>query len=142
MATSIAFTDGTGAATLTNGQTAPVDRFWAWVNWPVEVGVDAVTLADGITHHFPDRTDYLASFELRMIPASSAGTVSRLIRWLAAGVSNTITVNTGDTSSRSYTVRLAPGTVPTFELADEARRWYTLRLTVKNTTAADLLCTY
>lgn len=140
MATSIAFTDGTGAATLTNGKTAPADRFANWVPDVVSFGASESTLADGITHEVRLRTDYLASFELPLIPASSLDVAIRLKLWLLAG--NTCTVNTGDTSARSYTARLAPGTVPEIVNADDRRLWYTLRLTVKNGSAAPMLCTY
>lgn len=140
MATSIAFTDGTGAATLTNGKPAPASRFANWTPDVMSVGDREVTLADGITHEVRLRTDYLASFELPLIPAATLDIALRLKLWLLAG--NTCTVNTGDTSTRNYTARLAPGTVPEIVFANPHRLWYTLRLTVKNTSAAAMLCTY
>jgi hypothetical protein len=140
MATSIAFTDGTGAATLTNGKTAPADRFANWTPDVVSVGDREVTLADGITHEEQLRVDYLAALELPLIPASSLGTALRLKLHLLAG--NTCTVNTGDTSSRTYTARLAPGTVPEIVYADAHRLRYTFRCVLKNTSAAAMLCNY
>jgi hypothetical protein len=140
MSAGISFTDGTGAATLTNGLAAPQDRFSNWVPDVVPVGEHKDTLADGITHEFTFRTDYTASLDLTKIPASSQATMLRLKAHLLAG--NTVTVTTADTSSHVYTARLAPGTVPEIVFSDPARLRYTFRVTFKNTSAAAMLCTY
>lgn len=144
MATSIAFTDGTGAATLTADSQLlpPLDRFWNWT----PIVPDAEGVADtkvsltGVTHRWSYRSDYGASFELRRISSESLAIAERLKRWLEAG--NTVTVNTGDVDSATYTCRLYPGSTPTLTLADEGMRWYTLALTLKNTSAATMGCDY
>lgn len=140
MSAGISFTDGTGAATLSNGKTAPADRFANWTPDITPVGAHKATLADGITHEFTFRTDYIASLELPLIPASSLGTALRLKAHLLAG--NTCTVTTADTSARTYTARLAPGTVPEIVYADPRRLRYTFRCVLKNTSAAAMLCSY
>lgn len=143
MATSIAFTDGTGAATLTADSQLlpPLDRFWGWtpIN-PTEESADTKVSLTGVTHEWAYRTDYGAAFELRRISSESLSVVERLIRWLRSG--NTVTVNTGDVDSATYTCRLFPGTVPSVTLADEGMRWYTLVLSLKNTSAAVMGCDY
>ena len=140
MSAGITFTDGTGAATLSNGLAAPADRFSNWVPGVDPVGVHKPTLADGITHEFTFRTDYTVSLDLTKIPASSQSVMLRLKLHLLAG--NTVTVTTADTASHSYTARLAPGTVPEIIFSEPARLRYTFRVTLKNTSAAAMLCTY
>lgn len=141
MASSIAFTDGIGAATLTNGKPAPADRFASWTPDQDSVGPRDAALGTGTTFHWSHRVDYLASFMLEHIPNTSFATVLRLKAWLEAG--NTATVNTGDQFSNSYTVRLAPGTRLELEMMGDRRLLeYSLKLTVKNTAAAPLLCVY
>lgn len=140
MATNIQFTDGTGAATLSNGRNVPGDRFWAWAPLTRFVGPSNVTIGDGVTRVFPFRTDYGARFEIRNLPDTEVDVALRLIRHLLQG--NTCTVNTGDTSARTYTARLWPGEEPSLDPADDRRRHYTLRLALKNGAAADMLCEY
>jgi hypothetical protein len=141
MSTSIAFTDGTGAATLTNGKPVPGDRFASWTPNTDPIGPMDAALGTGITFHWNFRTDYLASFELQHIPNGSLAIAQRLKAWLEKG--NTATVNTGDAFASSYTVRIAPGARIELEMMGDRRLLeYTLRLTVKNTAAAPLLCVY
>lgn len=147
MASSIAFTDGTGAASLTSDSAlaAPYDRFWAWT--PIlptpsaDAFAEAVSLT-GVTHQWEYRTDYGVSFEVRRIAESDLAIAERLVRWLRAGNTNTCTVNTGDLDSASYTCRLYPGSSPTLTLADEAMRWYTLALQLKSTGSSPMTLRY
>jgi hypothetical protein len=145
MSTSIAFTDGTGSATLTSDSQLlpPHDRFWAWTplspTTETEAASEVVSLT-GVTHQWAYRSDYGASFELRRIAEGSLAIADRLIRHLKTG--NTVTVNTGDLDSATYTCRLMPGSTPQRTLADEAMRWYTLALSLKNGSAAAMTVRY
>jgi hypothetical protein len=66
----------------------------------------------------------------------------RLLRWLKTGGS--VTVNTGDQSSRSYTCKAWPDwSIPDGpEQTDRSALWYALDLQLKNTSAADMVCVY
>ena len=132
---SIVWTDSTGTATLENahaGTTA--SRFANWRPLGRAVGEKATGLGDGARHSFTFRQDYLAAFELRDIPESAMLLMDRLARHLDAG--GTITVNTGDAASRTYTCTLAPGAEPPDpEMTDERERWYRLTFTLLNAAA-------
>ena len=137
MSTSIMFTDGIGAATLTNGKPTPADRFTGWVTKSLPVGDSANRQSDGALTRLRYRTDYGASFSLTMIPVATTGgqrlvdIADRLIFWLLNG--GTCTVNTGDAESNSYaTCGLMPGTTPTLALSDKRNLEYTLTLDLIN----------
>lgn len=143
MSTSIAFTDATGSATLTNGLPSPGDRFTDWT--PIsqdEEGTPVYTLATGARQRWKYRTDYGASFSLDKIPVAELDVVMRLLRWLRTGGS--VTVNTGDRIARSYTAKAFPGwTIPEGPaFSDHQMLTYTLALKLKNTASADMLCNY
>jgi hypothetical protein len=143
VSTSITFTDGTGAATLTNGKPAPADRFQNWEPIsPQGENADWVTGLNGTRYQWSYRSDYGARFDLDKIPAAKLSVALRLLRWLAAG--NTCTVNTGDRSTNSYTCRAFPGwQIPDGpKMTDTGMIEYTLSLVLKNTSAADMLCQY
>ena len=142
MSTSIAFNDGSAATLSSDSQLLPpLDRFWAWtLLLPAEDSVDSQVTLAGVTAEWRYREDYGASFELRRIAEGSLSVVDRVIRHLRAG--NTVTVNTGDLDMATYTARLFPGTKPQLTLADEAMRWYTLALSLKNTSAAAMTVRY
>lgn len=140
MSTTLVFTDGTGAATLRNGLPAPADRFSNWTPDVDPVGDREAALGTGITSHWSYRDDYLATFDLEYLPASSHPEALRLKRHLETG--GTVTVNTGDVANRSYTCRIAPGARVAIEFASRSPIHYTLRLHLKNTAAAPLLCIY
>lgn len=140
MATSVAFTDGVGAATLTNGRPVPADRFSAWTPDADIIGPRRVTVGDGITRAFEFRRDRCASFLLENIPNSSQSVMERLKLHLESG--GTATVTTGDLASRTYTARIRPGTRVEIELSDRRRLLYTMRFAMKNTAAAAMLCIY
>lgn len=141
MSSSITWTDGGGAATLTNGKPVPADRFTGWTpNSPV-VKAEADSLGTGQPYPFVFRTDYGATFSLDKIPNTSQATVLRLIRWLEAG--GVVTVNTGDAANRTYATCYMPkGAHPSFTLSDKRTLEYTLSLTLLNVAAADMLAVY
>jgi hypothetical protein len=136
---SIAFNDGS-AATLTNGKPAPLDRFANWTPDVDPIGPRDTALGTGIDFHWNFRTDYLASLELPYISPADHAVALRLKKHLETG--GTATLTTGDGASNVYTVRIAPGTRVQLEYADRAMVEYTLKLTVKNTAAAPLVCLY
>lgn len=137
MATSITFTDGIGAATLTNGKPSPGDRFSNWIQSTKPIGDSAPRQSDGRLSMFVFRTDYGASFELTQIPVATTGGVrlvdiaARLVAWLLSG--GTCAVNTGDVASAAYaTCGLAPGTTPSLTLSDKRNLEYSLSLSLIN----------
>lgn len=146
MATSLIFTDGIGAATLTNGKTSPGDRFSNWVPTTKPIGDGATRQSDGRLSVFVFRTDYGASFELTQIPIATTSGVrlvdiaARLIAWLLSG--GTCAVNTGDVASAAYaTCGLAPGTVPTLTLSDKRNLEYALSLALINVAGSPVAMT-
>lgn len=139
MATSITFTDGTGTATLTNGKPAPTDRFRGWTPDTAIIGPSEEASGTGDLFTWAFRTDYLVTFQLEAIPAASLTTLMRLKRWLLSG--GAVTVNTGDVASRSYTCKMPKGKPPEITYDPEFKE-YTVRLTLRNTAAADLVCVY
>lgn len=145
MATSLVFNDG-GAATLTNGKPTPGDRFAAWVPMTTPYGQTVHRQSDMVPTHFNLGTMYAASFELRMIPVRTTSAVrlveiaNRLKAHLLKGGS--VTVNTGDVSTNSYTTcYLLPGTEPQLIAADDRMLEYTLSLALFNTSTA-MVCRY
>jgi hypothetical protein len=136
---SIAFTDGTGAATLTNGKPVPADRFRNWTPDTDTTGPKEEGSGTGDLFVWSFRDNYLVTFDLECIPASSITTLMRLKRWLIGG--GAITVNTGDAASRSYTCKMPKGQPPQITYDPEFKE-YTLKLTLRNTAAADLVCEY
>lgn len=148
MATTITFNDG-AAATLTNGQPSPADRFSNWVPQTTPIGDTAVLLANSALVQFKTSTRYGASFELHRIPAATTGGVRpvdiavRLVAHLLGG--GTCAVNTGDVESNSYaTCGLMPGTTPTLTLSDRRMLWYSLALVLVNRAASPvaMVCHY
>jgi hypothetical protein len=137
MASSLEFNDGS-AATLTNGYPPPGDRFAGWEMDSPLMGVEAETLADGTLHVFEFHVKYVASFELRDIPQSQVATALRLIRHLNRG--GEVTVNTGDAEGRTYTCQKLKGAEPSLGKPDPVTLRRTLKLTLRNTEQADLLC--
>lgn len=141
MSSSITWTDGGGAATLTNGKPVPADRFIGWTPMSPVQKAEADSLGTGQPYPYVFRTDYGASFSLPMIPNTSQATALRLIRWLESG--GVVTVNTGDVANRTYTSCFLPkGSHPSFTLSDRRFLEYTLSLTLLNTAAADMLAIY
>jgi len=139
MSATITFNDG-AAATLQSAAASPGDRFGGWLPDVVDVGPRANGLGDGIPYKFVFRTDYVAAFEVRHLTSAEMAVAHRLIRHLTNG--GTITVNTDDASTHSYTCRLREGTLPRLTLADAALMEWTLMLQVRNASAAALICEY
>jgi hypothetical protein len=133
-------TDDEGTFTIRNG--LPFSRFQNWTPLDDEDDADAVTgYGTGDRHEWRFRQDYGAQFELAHIPAAYLELVGRLLRALRNGGS--CTVNTGDVASRSYTCKIFPGwKTERPELTDKVAVEYTLRLKLRNTAAATMLCVY
>ena len=143
MAASIDFTDTIGAASLTNGKSNGADRFGSWVPWQTPIGPTAEALANGIRYAWVHRTDYGARFELRHIPNDRLDIVLRLLSHLAIG--GTCTVNTGDSSARSYaTCGIAPGwrIENACDFGDPRVIEYTLALNLLNHAGTQMICIY
>ena len=136
----IAFTDGTGAATLSNGKTAPANRFRNWTPDAMPVESSVAALGTGAIHRWLYRTDYFARFEIDKLAPSTLATAIRLKLHLMGGGS--VTVETGDSADNSYTCTLRPGTVPEIAFSDPQRLRYTMTLDLKNSAAAPMTCTY
>ncbi len=144
-AASIAFTDGTGAATLSNGLGSVADgaasHFTAWTPENRPNGAKRWALGTGAMYFFRFRTDYVAKFELREIPVTSLDVALRLQEWLRRG--NTCAVTTGDTSARVYSnCCLAEGSDVEISQADPIEQTFTMRFVLVNLSAAAMLCTY
>lgn len=149
MPTTISFTDTIGAATLSNGKTAPADRFSSWLPKSLPMGDAIERDSDGARIMFQTRDDWGVTFELRRIPSQTAGGVSmfeiadRLRRHLLMG--GTCTVNTGDAGSRSYaTCGLMPGTEPQLTQTDARAIEHTLSLALINLAGSptQMICRY
>ena len=141
MATSIVFTDDTGAVTLTNGLPVPGDRFADWGPDVIPVQSVAFGLGDGDRHSFAFRTDQTASLALTNMPNTKQSDALRLKAHLETGGS--CTVNTGDTGARSYTCKLAEGGSVEFRQTDKSMLEYTLTITgLRNTAGTAMLCIY
>jgi hypothetical protein len=136
---SVTFNDG-ASATLSNGLTAPADRFGNWTPDLDLIGPSRAGLGTGTTFRWTHRTDYCAVFEIDKLPNSTLAVALRLKAHLLNG--GTCTVTTGDADANVYTCRLRPGTVPEIQFSDRRRLRYSLALQLKNTAAAALLCRY
>lgn len=139
---SISWTDGTGAATLTNGLPAPASRFRGWTPAPEVVGDLDEALGTGTLYAFTFRSDYQARFRLERIPNASQALLERLLRHLKGA--GTVSVTTDDAASRTYaTCQMVKDAPP--ELAFDARtRTWALTLTLRNVAGspAPMLCIY
>jgi|SRR5262245_34717732 len=149
MPTSITFTDTIGSATLTNQKPFPGDRFGGWEIHTVPIGPAVARQSDGATSMFVFRTDYGASFELRMIPSFATAGVAmnqiadRLVAHLMKG--GTCSIATGDADANVYpTCGIKPGSTPTLRMSDPALIEYTLGLEVINLAASpvQMVCRY
>jgi hypothetical protein len=132
---SITWTDGVGAATLTS---VPL-TFMNWTPDVNEIGDSQVPIGDRVTHFFAYRTDNIVSFEIAQIPLADRALALRLKSHLVTGGSAVI--HTEDSEGHSYTVDVAPGTVPDLQMTDSVERSYTLKLVVVNTEAGALAYT-
>lgn len=140
MATSIAFNDG-AAASVTNSKAVPGDRLRGWLADADVVGPTHARLSDGQPYSYEHRTDYTVRFSIPYIPQSSLDVVLRFIRHLKKG--GVCTVNTGDSSSRSYSsMYMKADSPPLLSGPDPRTLEYELMLTLVNTAGAQMLCTY
>lgn len=147
MATTITFTDATGAATLKNGKPSPADRFTNWTPITRPYGQTVHRQSDRTPTFFQLGTQYGASFELRLIPQRTVSgsrlltIADRFIAHLVAGGS--CTVNTGDVNTASYSgCYLMPGTEPTLNCADNNQLEYTLTVVLFNPAGTRMVCHY
>lgn len=132
---SITFTDSVGAVTIT----AKAPRFLSWTPGYDVIGDVVESLGTGATFAFEFRHDHTCQFAVNEIPAADFAKMQRLKAHLIAG--GQVTVNTDDLAARSYTAIRAPGTFPEWEWDPTLMR-FTLRLAVKNTADAPMLCVY
>ena len=88
-----------------------------------------------------DKPKGITSFDVVGIPNESMSVMLRLQRWLRGGGS--VTINTGDLGTRTYTATLAPDGDVTIERTDPVHIEYTMTFTkLRNTASADMLCVY
>lgn len=138
---SIQFTDATGSATLTNSKPSPANRFTGWTPSQPPYGPAGFAVGTGLRYMFHIRTDNKVSFELVGIPRSSMSVMLRLQRHLLFG--GTVTVNTQDTSNRSYTCGLGEDGEVSIELSDTNLLEYTMRFSgLLNTASTQMICLY
>jgi hypothetical protein len=127
----VAFTDATGAATLSNGRPAPADRFADWQPLWQQIGPRRVAGATGDTYGFPLRTDHGARFRIPDLPAASLDVAVRLKAYLEGTDAPRVSVVTGDAAARTYsTCTLWPGSTVEISLADPAEQLYDVVLSV------------
>jgi hypothetical protein len=140
---SIAFTDTIGAVTITNGRSAPADRFANWI---------PITAMDGARRQGPGmdapaafilREHYGVQLEFPYIPATEFAKLDRLKRHLEyRGGSCSLT--TGDNANRVYaTCCVFPGREVSWSFDGETQE-FTLSLAVANRAAVPgpMLCVY
>lgn len=133
---SISFTDDVGAATLT----ARAPTFTNWTPDVDSIADTAFTEADGSPYAWEYRADYVAHLEIHAIPAASLDIAMRLKRWLLLG--GTVTINTADLASRTYTAKCRAKKTPELALTDKENLEYTLKLDVRNAAAAPMLAVW
>jgi hypothetical protein len=143
MSTSISWTDGIGATSLTNSKPTPGDRFQNWNPASPAVCDAEEALGTGQLYTFKFRDDYLVTFDLTQIPQSAMGTMLRLQRWLTSG--GNVSVNTGDASSHVYaTCCLQKGADPKPRLTDPKNLEYSISFALRNVAGSpvDMICAY
>lgn len=141
---SITFTDALGTAILTNGESAPADRFASWQPRTIPVGRKRHAAASGRRHAYIHRDDFGATFELQGIPRTQMAIMDRLVRHLDAG--GTVEVETDDAGTRTYAeCGLAPGAEPPYpRLTDRVTLEYAMAFSLINVAAVPtpMLCIY
>lgn len=135
----IDFNDG-AAATLKSPVPAPGNRFRGWTPDRIPIGPVEFALGTGAPSQFEFRTDYIATFEIHNLRPSDLTIWGRLKAHLIGG--GQVTVTTADSGGTTYTCKLAPGTVPELRQMDERMVEFAARLTLKNTSAAMMICSY
>jgi len=137
---SISFTDANGGVTIDNDKAAPVDRFQGWVPLGEPIGPLGHALGTGIPYRWTFREDHGAKFMLPYIPNSSQSDLHRLRMHLLGGGS--ITVDTEDEVSNTYTCYLWPGSNPEISTPSKETAERTLTLSVLNSEAEPMVCVY
>lgn len=137
---SIDYSDDDGATSFSNGLPAPADRFNGWTPLSPVVGAEAEALGTGEGFIFEFRADYGVSFTITEIAQDNAAAALRLIRHLNRF--GEVEVVTDDLDGRTYTAKKWKGQEPTLSALDPKRRTHTLKLTLKSTTATDMIAIY
>jgi hypothetical protein len=143
VASFISFTDAEGALDAKNGRPVPLDRFANWVPTSRPIGPAEHALGTGERFVFPFRTDHLATFEIRYIPASRLADFLRLQNHLLRG--GVVAVTTGDSLGSTYaTCVLAPETTPSIMQMDAQELEYTFGVTLLNVAGSPvrMICRY
>lgn len=131
MSVSIAWTDATGAATLTNGLPNPGWRLGNWTPRDESIGPTAIQLGTGRIYGAKFRRDGLVAFEMRNIPGSNLPLMLRLKLHLMKGGTVTLTTDNELASRWATAATLAPGTVPSVQFADDVMLEYTLAVSLR-----------
>lgn len=140
MPASIEFTESGGILrALVSSRPGPSGHLSGFVPDAEPMGPSRPTLATGELHRWTFRTDYRATFAIPGIGPEQLETAQKLRIHLLNG--GTATLRTDDAADRSYTIRLAPESVPSISGPDE-RYEYTFQMTALNTAASPLLCNY
>ena len=131
MSSKIDWTDGVGAASLSNGMPVPLDRFFAWTPQDLPVGPEEEAVGTGQTYMFTFREDQTVSFEIRNIPNTSMSLMLRLQAHLMKG--GQVSVTTGDSLGSVYpTCCRVKGTKPAITLSDPRELFYTFACVLLN----------
>lgn len=143
----IDFTDGIGATSLDNGMGAVAGavgaRFANWVSESTPIGAARTALGTGARAMFTFRTDYTATFELQDIPNANVTIVDRLIAWLLAG--GTVSVTCADSGGAVFaTCGLAEGSTPKKTMFNKTDQTWAVSLKLVNLAAspAAMTCVY
>lgn len=128
----IAFTDTTGAAVLSNGRTGVFSRFWGVRPVSQSVGPKDTILGTQRVVAFEFARVRGVYLEIRRIPNSAADVCDRFKLHMETGGSATL--NTGDGTHGPYTVSLMPGTEVEVAEMDERKMELVVRVTMMNTT--------
>jgi hypothetical protein len=128
---SIAWTDSTGSATLTNGMPIPADRFGGWTPRDESIGPASIQLSTGRIYGAKYRRDGLVDFELRTIPGTELPKMLRLKLHLMKGGLIEVDAAQHELGERWAFATLAPGTEPEVSFADSETREYTFGVTLR-----------
>ncbi len=127
---SLAWTDSIGAATLSNGWTAPGTRFGSWTPHRKPVGPSAVAMGTGVTYVFEFRREDTVSFEIASIPNTKLDEMRRLKFHLLSGGTVAVTSDRPEAADFATSV-IAPGTTPDYQMSDRTMHEYTFTVTLK-----------
>ena len=138
----LAWTDGDGAATLSNMKPKPARRFTGWTPDVNRIGDKKTALGTGKSYQFLYRKDYVATLRMDHVPAAEQGKFLRFKDFVMQGCA--FHVYTEDTDDRVYLCRVKPDTEPTMELSNAQQLEYSVTVEVMSAeeTPEPLLCIY